>query len=448
MKWPGMAWLWGGRSQEEEKDMFQDTKEMALAEFAEYLLKHALVKEKSAPYYVRWVRLFLSASVGDAAETLEVRVAKFLEGLRAEGREDWMVEQAERAIRLYFANFRKNADWGPRAAVVKPGPDGAIEAGAALTAMREVLRTRHYAYRTEQTYLEWVDRFFKYTAETEGGKVRFAPETVRNFLSYLAIRRGVGASTQNQAFNALLFLGREVLETDLGDQSHFVRAKQGKRLPVVLSVEETRKVLGVMEGTAKLMAQVIYGGGLRVMECCRLRVKDLDFDNGLIFVRGGKGDKDRSTLLAEAVRGALRTHLERLRKLFDQDRAAGVGPVWLPDALAVKYPQAGVDWGWQWVFPAKGLSLDPRAGVVRRHHVCDSVIQRALQEAVRKVELVKPVSVHTLRHTFATHLLLHGVDIRQIQEYLGHASVETTMIYTHVVRDLRAPAASPLDLMK
>jgi integron integrase len=194
------------------------------------------------------------------------------------------------------------------------------------------------------------------------------------------------------------------------------------------------------------MAQVLYGGGLRVTECCQLRVKDLDFANWLIFVRSGKGDKDRSTMLADAVKDTLKEHLVRVRELFDQDRKAGVGPVWMPHALSVKYPKAGLEWGWQWVFPSKSLAMDPRTGDIRRHHVCDSFLQRAVRDAVRAVGIAKPVSVHTLRHSFATHLLLHGVDIRHIQDYLGHSSVETTMVYTHVVRDLRSPVKSPLDM--
>ena len=197
-----------------------------------------------------------------------------------------------------------------------------------------------------------------------------------------------------------------------------------------------------------MMAEVLYGGGLRVMECCRLRVKDVDFDNELIFVREGKGGKDRSTLLAKSVKERLRAHLARVKELHERDLAAGAGEARLPDALERKYPDAGKEWGWQFVFPAKQLSVDPRGGKVRRHHVSDMLMQKAVKEAVAKAGIDKPVSVHTLRHSFATHLLLAGVDLRQIQDYLGHASVETTMIYTHVVKDLRMPATSPLDLLR
>jgi integron integrase len=238
-----------------------------------------------------------------------------------------------------------------------------------------------------------------------------------------------------------------VLGLDVEGLGRAVRARRGEHLPVVLSVPETAALLAAMRGTARLMAGLIYGGGLRVSECCELRIKDLDLAQGLVVVRAGKGGKDRTTLLAAAVRDDLRVHLEKVRALHRADRAAGLAGVWMPEALERKYPGAGRELGWFWVFPSRTLSTDPRAGVVRRHHVSDSVIQKAVKEAARQARVHKPVSVHTLRHSFATHLLLNGVDIRQIQEYLGHSNVETTMVYTHVVRDLRNPAVSPLDML-
>ncbi|MCE9613966.1 MAG: integron integrase [Lentisphaerae bacterium] len=321
-----------------------------------------------------------------------------------------------------------------------------------MTCLRDTLRLKHYSYRTEQTYTEWVDRFLDYLRETDNGAAqsgyRITAQSVKDFLTYLATRRQVSASTQNQAFNALLFVCREVLSLEDLNLDTGVRAKRGKKLPVVLTVQEVRALLAHMSGTSRLMAEIVYGGGLRVLECCRLRVKDVDFQENLLFIRGGKGDKDRSTLLPVSVKPALAEHLENIRHLHQADRAAGVAPVWLPDALARKYPRAGEEWAWQYVFPARDLSTDPRGGAVRRHHVCEGMLQKAVKIAVREVPIHKPASVHTLRHSFATHLLLHGVDIRQIQEYLGHQSVETTMIYTHVVRDLRSPARSPLDLLE
>jgi integron integrase len=274
-----------------------------------------------------------------------------------------------------------------------------------------------------------------------------ASEVVRDYLAHLAVRQQVSASTQNQAFCAMLFLCREVLGVDVESLSPGVRAKRGERLPVVLSMPETIALLDGMSGTPRLMAALIYGGGLRVSECCELRIKDLDFDQGLVVVRRGKGDKDRSTLLAEIGREELRAHLRKSEAQHEADRRAGLAGVWMPDALDRKYRNAGRELAWFWVFPSHTLSTDPRAGIVRRHHMSDSVIQKAVKVAAQKARIHKPVSVHTLRHCFATHLLLNGVDIRQIQEYLGHANVETTMIYTHVVKELRTPARSPLDLI-
>ena len=351
--------------------------------------------------------------------------------------------------RLNFVNFLQRMDWHrqPTSAVVdEQGRTGPL---AALEQMRSRLRTRHYAYRTEVSYVDWARRFLAYVAEQQGGQhPRVESGSVRDYLTHLAVRRRVSASTQNQALCAILFLCREVLGVNVEDLSGTVRAKRGIHLPVVMSLPETAAVLEAMCGTTWLMAALIYGGGLRVSECCELRIKDIDFDQGLIVVRSGKGDKDRSTLRAEGGREELRAQLHRSEAIYQADRKSRLAGVWLPDALDRKYPNAGRELGWFWVFPSETLSTDPRAGVVRRHHLSDSVIQKAVKAAVRKAKIHKPVSVHTLRHCFATHLLLNGVDIRQIQEYLGHASVETTMIYTHVVKELRNPARSPLDILR
>ncbi len=277
---------------------------------------------------------------------------------------------------------------------------------------------------------------------------RVASEAVRDYATHLAVHQRVSASTQNQALSAVLFLCREVLGVEVEGLALATRAKRGTHLPVVLSMPETAALLGALRGTTWLMAALIYGGGLRVSECCELRIKDLDFDQGLIFVRGGKGAKDRSTLLAERGRDELRAHLGRAETRYRADRESRLAGVWMPEALERKYPNAGRELGWFWVFPSHTLSTDPRAVIVRRHHMSDSVIQKAVKVAAARAKIHKPISVHTLRHSFATHLLLNGVDIRQIQEYLGHAHVETTMIYTHVVKELRNPARSPLDILK
>lgn len=420
--------------------------ESSLQQFGEFLLRARLVKETAAPYCVRFVRQFLGRPAADAP--LADRVQQFCEELERAGAQDWQVRQAEQAIRIYFVNFLERTGWRTVGAQASIDADGCADPLAALDALRSRIRTRHYSYRTECSYVDWARRLLAYAADQQGAPhPRLNAETVRDFLTHLAVKRQVSASTQNQAMCAALFLCREVLGLTVEGLTEGVQAKRGRHLPVVLSVPETAALLEALRGTARLMARLIYGGGLRVSECCELRVKDLDFDQGLVFVRSGKGDKDRTTLLAEAGRDELRAHLAKTSALHRQDRASGVAGVWLPHAIDRKYPNAGRESGWFWVFPSDTLSTDPRAGVVRRHHVSDSLVQKAVKAAAATARIHKPVSVHTLRHSFATHLLLSGVDIRQIQEYLGHANVETTMIYTHVVKDLRSPARSPLDAL-
>jgi integron integrase len=268
---------------------------------------------------------------------------------------------------------------------------------------------------------------------------------VRDFLSYLALTKRVSSSTQNQAFNALLFLFRDVLKKELSDLSKTVRAKRGQRLPVVLSVEEVKEIFKHVEGTDLLVLQLLYGSGLRLMELARLRVKDIDFSASLVFVRNSKGDKDRTTMLPESVTASLRSHLERVKVIHEKDLSLGYGEVFLPDALERKYPNAARDWHWQYIFPSSKLSVDPRSGKIRRHHINEKTVQNAVKEAVKKSGIAKHASVHTLRHSFATHLLMNGVNIREIQNLLGHKHLETTMIYTHVIRDMVSVPRSPLD---
>jgi integron integrase len=427
--------------------------ELQLSRFGEHLLRGHLASEKHCRFYVHWVRRFIMEVPEKSSVSLEERIQGFLQKMRADAKyEDWQIEQSEKALRLYFSNFLGQGDWRTtETAKVQLAADNMGDPTEVLGAMRDILRLKHYSYRTEQTYTDWVGRFFRYLGETDGSTTsrrEITPQRIKDFLAWLALRRNVSASTQNQAFNALLFMCREVLHLELGDMQQCVRAKRGRRLPVVLTHDEVHALFRHLEGRPRLMAQLIFGGGLRVMECCRLRIKDVDFENSLVFVRAGKGDKDRSTLLPEVVKESLRKHMESVKSLHEKDLAAGIGEVWLPNALDRKYPNAGRELGWQWLFPSKTLSTDPRSGKVRRHHVSDMSIQRAVYDGVREAGIIKPCSVHTLRHTFATHLLLHGVDIRQIQDYLGHSNVETTMVYTHVVKGLRNPAQSPLDMMK
>jgi integron integrase len=268
---------------------------------------------------------------------------------------------------------------------------------------------------------------------------------VTQFLSALAVEKKVSASTQNQALSALLFLYRHVLHLQISWLEDVIRAKQPQRLPVVLTKQEVKAFLSALEGVPWLMASILYGAGLRLMECLRLRVKDIDCNTRQIVVREGKGDKDRMTMLPTLLTEALLTHLERVHALHQRDLDRGFGSVVLPGALHRKYPNADREWGWQWVFPASQISVDPRSGIHRRHHLHESVLQRALKEASRKVKLTKPASPHILRHSFATHLLEDGYDIRTIQELLGHRDVSTTMIYTHVLNRGRRGVFSPMD---
>jgi integron integrase len=312
-----------------------------------------------------------------------------------------------------------------------------------LDRMRDLLRTQHYSLRTEQAYVEWARRYILFHHKRHP-KEMGVPE-VEAFLTHLALERKVAASTQNQALSALLFLYREVLRQPL-DPVDAVRARKPERLPTVLTKSEAARVISAMSGTTQLMAKLLYGSGLRLLECVRLRVKDIDFEQRCILVRDGKGEKDRVTMLPESLVSPLREHLTHVKHLHEKDLAEGKGAVHLPYALAVKYPQAEREWCWQYVFPAKSFSLDPRTGLQRRHHWDESSLQKAVRAAAKLAGITdKPVTCHTFRHSFATHLLEAGYDIRTVQELLGHKDVKTTMIYTHVLNRGGLAVRSPLD---
>lgn len=383
--------------------------------------------------------------------------------------EDWQLHQAADAVRLAHAGFLKDK-WARLikwhmivdSAIAQRSPDREIEiamevediiksaqakgmsneAAQLVGRLVTILRERHYAYRTEQTYSQWVERFLLW-----GGSGRGIPteEGARAFLGDLAIRGGVAKSTQKQAVNAIGFFFKKVLGYEDPDFSDFVPANTNKRIPVVLSKGEVKRLLAATDGVTSLMMHIMYGAGLRLMECMRLRVKDIDFANELIVVRNGKGDKDRRTPLPASLMPVLEKHLHGVRAIYDEDRDAGVAGVWLPGALERKSPKSSNDWIWFWVFPSHQLSVDPRASVVRRHHTGQSAVQKAIKVSAARAAIHKRVSCHVLRHSFATHLLESGRDIRTVQEILGHTNVATTEIYTHVMKKGAGGVTSPLD---
>jgi integron integrase len=311
-----------------------------------------------------------------------------------------------------------------------------------LEQAREILRAKHYSYRTEETYVDWMRRYILFHHKRHPEDMGAAE--VQAFLIHLATERNIAASTQNQALSAVLFLYRDVLHKDI-EPLPLASAKRPERLPTVLTREEVFRIIDQLVGIHKLMVQLLYGSGLRLMECVRLRVKDVDFDYKTITVRDGKGEKDRVTPLPDSLIPALRRQIDRVRLLHDEDLAAGLGEVYLPHALDMKYTNAARELAWQYIFPAPRRALDPRGGKERRHHIDSSGLQHAVKEAAREASIRKRVTCHTFRHSFATHLLQNGYDIRTVQELLGHKDVRTTMIYTHVLQRGGLAVKSPLD---
>jgi len=416
-----------------------------LPEFQKYLLERSLAPEKNAPFLAYWVSRFLSFGRKRAIATNdynESAVIEFLDMLRADEKIlDWQPRQADDAIKLYY--FHYLGQGAPKLGDTLKN-DGTPDA---LQEVQRLIRLRHYSYSTERTYLHWIERFFSYALTGDKKPSDLTSTEFKNFLSHLAMKQRVSASTQNQAFNAVLFLYRHVLGKETGNLGNTIRAKRGQKLPAVFTVEEIKRLFAHMSGIHRLIAELLYGSGMRVMELARLRVKDIDFGADTIFVRSGKGDKDRSTVLPAAVKERLLEHLKYVKEQHEKDLAAGYGEVQMPDALGRKYPNAGKEWAWQYVFPSMRLSIDPRSGRIGRHHISDSPIQEAVRNALRKAGVAKHASVHTLRHSFATHLLMNGVNIREVQDLLGHKNIETTMIYTHVLRNMSNAPKSPLDAL-
>jgi integron integrase len=356
----------------------------------------------------------------------------------ARSHEDWQVKQADVALRLYdyFLSRRETE--------ISDGPLPPQRDWVSIEdKLRQALRLHQRSLSTEKTYVIWLRSFRRFirdkSLEHLGGR------DLQDFLSHLAVEKRISPSTQNQALNAVLFFFRHVLNRNVDQELSAVRAKHRRHLPVVLTQREAQTIFDQLEGTSKLMAQFIYGCGLRLNEALSLRIKDVDFERNMVIIRSGKGDKDRRTVLPESLKDALIQHIGTARSLYDEDRQNNISGVWLPGAMEKKYPNAGKEWGWFWLFPAKGLSVDPRSRTVRRHHVHPASLQKAFKTAVGKAGITKQASVHTLRHSFATHLLEKGYDIRTIQELLGHQKLQTTMIYTHVASKNILGVRSPLD---
>jgi len=312
-----------------------------------------------------------------------------------------------------------------------------------LDQVRDAIRVKHYSIRTEEAYVDWIKRFILFHNKRHPHEMGAAE--VEAFLTHLAVDEHVAAATQNQALSALLFLYREVLRKELDAAIDSVRARKSTHLPTVLTKDEVKQVIAHLSGAHQLMAKLLYGAGLRLLECLRLRVKDIDFERRAIIVRDTKGDEDRVTMLPDSVVAPLKEHLLRVKRLHEQDFAKGLGSVYLPDALDRKLPNASREWLWQYVFPSDRLSVDPRSGCVRRHHADESGLQKAVRQAAKASGITKHVTPHTFRHSFATHLLENHYDIRTVQELLGHKDVKTTMIYTHVLQRGGLAVRSPLD---
>lgn len=439
--------------------------EIPWTEYLEALAREEIPEER-VRYYVGWVEAFRRYQGGRSLRERGPEDAeRFLGELAGrQGMELWRLRQAAKALRICYRDVL-GAEWAgklraPELAAASPGrepgvhgdpsdPDRKTAAGVTHgiedwpARLRSVMRTGNYSFRTERAYAVWIHRFLSFCAERS-----FEPhaESIRAFLEHLALTREVAASTQGQALNALVFFFQHVLEQPLGTIGDFPRSRRPRHLPTVLSREEVRRLFARFDGAFALMAGLLYGAGLRLMECLRLRIKDLDFDRGQITVRDGKGSKDRVTMLPERCREPLQAHMARVRARHEEDLRRGFGEVQFPPALERKYPGAPREWAWQWVFPADRLSVDPRSGKVRRWHVHESALQKAVKRAARAAGIDKRVTCHTLRHSFATHTLEAGYDIRTVQELLGHSDVSTTMIYTHVLNRPGLAVKSPMDM--
>lgn len=410
---------------------------MQLIDYEEYVVSNNLAKPEKAEFYSSWVKRFLRMKLPDQLTDIE-KVKQFSEYLAVDEHiDEWQERQARHAVEIYLNLYleykrSKEADDDP-------------ETFKYVGELKKVLRLKHYSIRTEKTYADWSRRYLKYCHEMEYDLKESS--SVKLYLTFLAVNQDVAGATQDQAFNSILFLFRNVFDCELDDLKGTVRARKRINLPAVLSVDEVKLLFRQVDGLKRFMLELTYGTGMRVSELARLRVKDVDLANMTLFIINGKGGKDRSVPFPKKLADRMREHLGKVKEIHNTDLGQGYGEVYLPQALGRKYSKAGREWKWQYVFPSGNRSVDPRSGKVRRHHVLDRTIQKVMSNAVKKADIAKKASMHTLRHSFATHLLMNGVNIREIQCLLGHKSLETTMIYTHIVKELSRKPESPLDMM-
>jgi integron integrase len=400
--------------------------------FQNLIITEYRIPQHQAPYYVRWIQEFLAFSAGDSSAP-EGILDQFLES-KKNFLVPWQLEQADNAVRIYLAMKRQQSGKLPKKA---------LSTENVLQEMKKELRLQSKAYTTEKTYLYWIGKFLRFCGSKKISEID--QDDARNFLSHLVIHDSVSLSTQKQAFHSLLFAFRFVLKKSIDNLQGVVRARRNQTLPVVLSRDEIKNILSRLKGVNHLMASLIYSAGLRLRECLKLRIKDIDFEHAILTIRAGKGGKDRRTILSKSLIPHLQEHLVSIKPLYESDRIDDRNGVEVPFALERKYPNCGKEWAWFWVFPSYKHSVEPRTGIVRRHHLYPSTLQQAFKTALKNTGIAKKASIHTLRHSFATHLVEDGYDIRTIQELLGHAQLNTTMIYTHVAQKNKLGVVSPFD---
>jgi integron integrase len=409
--------------------------------FRDFLRIINKIDERKIQYYLNWVNVFdrYKKSTNNLGEDLIRKFKIYLE----QRYEDWQVRQANHAIQLYsYWQSRATKENDLKESI---GVNRNVNWDNICNEINRICRLKHLSLKTEKAYTFWLEKYKTFVNRKDFKSI--SEQDLKGFLSYLSVEKNVSAATQKLAFNALLFIYRYIFEKEIHGLGTVVPSKIPRKLPVVLTVDEIKQIFKELSGTNLLMVSLIYGGGLRLQECLSLRIKDIDFKRNCLTIRAGKGNKDRETVLSERIGAELEGHLAHVRKIYESDRKKGIAGVATPDALDRKYTSIGKEWAWFWVFPSSNLSIDPISRIVRRHHVYPTTLQNTFRQAVRKSGIVKHATVHTLRHSFATHLIEKGYDIRTVQELLGHSDVSTTMIYTHVATKNKLGVRSPVDAL-